>query len=468
LSDPSRYPNKSRAIPNIVAYWRLGEHAGTVTAVDELVTHPGTIAGGVAPAIGALDGDTNGAMSFDGASGTGIQVSNAPAPTSQITLSAWIKTTPGGDNNQRVIDRSNTTVTAPFSDYALEVRSGTGLLKGALEMDIGGVGYFLNTTSDITDNVWHHLVGTYDGSNLNVYLDGLPDGSMPATGSITDRGMPMYLGRYGADPTIVRYGGVMDEVAVYDRALTPAEVQALYLAGTDGRLVRGVVNQSRTITDSITSSESLSRTSSRTRSITDSATFSESNTATAGKTRTATDALTFIDVGTRGARTSTRAITDALTFTEALTRISTYPRSPTDALTFTESLTRTALTFIRALTDHITFSDAAANASGGGPRTGTDSLTFADVATRAAMSRTGTATDALTFTDTVVRTRAISRAVTDAVTLAEVLTRTSLAYARTGTDALSLADAVTRISNLVLRSVTDALTFTERRMCRRS
>ena len=81
--------------------------------------------------------------------------------------------------------------------------------------------------AEMLDNEWHLVVGTRLGSTLSVYLDGDFLGS--STGAIQDIGEsnPIYIAqRFGVSGP---YGeGMMDEVSIYDRALSPAEVQTLY------------------------------------------------------------------------------------------------------------------------------------------------------------------------------------------------------------------------------------------------
>jgi len=83
---------------------------------------------------------------------------------------------------------------------------------------------------------WHHVVGTYDGTQLQLYVDGVAVGSpRPHTGTI----LPMPKGGFVAigsedgrrtnDPNEPRYfKGSIDEVGIYRRALTPDEVLRLF------------------------------------------------------------------------------------------------------------------------------------------------------------------------------------------------------------------------------------------------
>jgi len=76
------------------------------------------------------------------------------------------------------------------------------------------------TTADITQ--WHHYAGTYDGANIKLYIDGSLVASTPLTGAInTDTG-PLTIGR--DDGQSAYFYGQIDEVAIYNRALSGTEV----------------------------------------------------------------------------------------------------------------------------------------------------------------------------------------------------------------------------------------------------
>ena len=98
-----------------------------------------------------------------------------------------------------------------------------------------------NAGAQVTPGEWHHVAGTYDGTKLQLYIDGqawgnprfttgiivpMAPGSFLAIGSEDGRDGP------GVCPGCIRrFHGDIDEVAIYDRALTAAEVNGLYRRG---------------------------------------------------------------------------------------------------------------------------------------------------------------------------------------------------------------------------------------------
>lgn len=82
-------------------------------------------------------------------------------------------------------------------------------------------------------NAWSHVAMTYDGANIVVYVNGQAVAMTPATGTITSSTRNIFIGR--EDSTQPRhFPGGIDEVQIHSRALTAAEIQALYVGGSNG------------------------------------------------------------------------------------------------------------------------------------------------------------------------------------------------------------------------------------------
>jgi hypothetical protein len=73
-------------------------------------------------------------------------------------------------------------------------------------------------------NTWSHLAISYDGAMLRLYLNGLLVSNAPETSLITTSTSPLFI---GGDQTMGQYfNGRIDEVRIYNRGLTAAEIQA--------------------------------------------------------------------------------------------------------------------------------------------------------------------------------------------------------------------------------------------------
>jgi glucose/arabinose dehydrogenase len=203
-----------------IAYWRLGENSGT-TAIDQTGAHPGSYTGGATFGVaGALTGDANTAVTLNGTSQY-VSVSDSSAfrfsGTSPFSAEIWFKHTP--DATYRRI-------------FSAENAAGQGWQVYSQNGSFG----FLRNPNEIGSGVpiasgWHHFVATYDGSTMHAYLDG---GEFGGSGVTATNAMPsdstFFIGRYGG-ANVSQFNGSVDEAAIYNYALTPAQVFGHYLAG---------------------------------------------------------------------------------------------------------------------------------------------------------------------------------------------------------------------------------------------
>ena len=91
--------------------------------------------------------------------------------------------------------------------------------------DPQGAFHAVDGTTRVGLNEWHHVVGTYDASSLRLYVDGVEDpaGPVPYTGPINVNDLPVWIGA-NAEQSDRGFVGRIDEVLVYDGALTQAEL----------------------------------------------------------------------------------------------------------------------------------------------------------------------------------------------------------------------------------------------------
>ncbi|WP_053203293.1 LamG-like jellyroll fold domain-containing protein [Jiangella muralis] len=207
-----------------VGYWRLGESSGTVAQDASGTSNNGTYTGAVMPGHpGGLAGDPDTAAQFMGGY-VSVPDSESLSPTGQFTLEAWVNLD-DVCGQYGLVEKYD----APaFNGYLLRVTPGGRLSAFTL----GGDGQLASVTgqSVVMPDEWHHVVAVYDGTSLSVYLDGELDGSVATTFDPVDGMTDLKLGARGDDAG-ARLRGVLDEVAVYDHALTAERVQQHYTLG---------------------------------------------------------------------------------------------------------------------------------------------------------------------------------------------------------------------------------------------
>lgn len=180
-------------------------------------------------------------LNFDGTDDH-LALSSTVTPTAQQgTVSFWIKTNYSGPGqNQTVFSQADSSITSSYLFFGVltsgEVRIGWG---------DGGSVLIKKGSTAVNDNAWHHVACTSDGSTWKIYIDGTDEGTLTTvTGSGSD-------GSWYGDITsgsldICRIGcqertskdsfvnGNLDEVAVWDSALTSSQITNIYKGESSG------------------------------------------------------------------------------------------------------------------------------------------------------------------------------------------------------------------------------------------
>lgn len=217
------YANPPGSSDGGVAYWSLDEDTGT-TATDAWGTNDGTVSGATVGVSGVRDT----AYSFDGTDDS-IGISPAVSGQTSGTVSFWISPDfNGGDANQYRLYDEQGTGEFTFLKYT------DGLLYAGWNTNAD---YRVTTDASTIfyQGVWSHLALTWDATETALYVNGArrSAGGSPTTDTMSSAS----IGKK-ADVANVYYAGDLDDVRLYNRALSPAEVHDLYRFGTRGRDMR--------------------------------------------------------------------------------------------------------------------------------------------------------------------------------------------------------------------------------------
>jgi len=208
-------------------YWRLGELSGLTTS-DLAGMSAGNIQGGITLGQAGALANGNAAMLVDGSDGTRVSVPNTTtlstlSGSGALTLEAWM---------------NPATVTMPsqyrlFYSFPGDARNYLGLYNSAgtprliVSLVINGVQQVFVAGPVITAGSWYHVVVTYDGAAIVLYVNGVAVGQVAANGPVGLGSGGLLLGGY---TTTGGYGfsGVLDEAAIYGHALTATQVATHY------------------------------------------------------------------------------------------------------------------------------------------------------------------------------------------------------------------------------------------------
>ena len=219
-------------IPDIVSYWRFDEGEGGI-AYDSVGENHGTIQG-----ANWTNGVLDGALEFNS---NYVSVPDSPSIRIErdITIEAWVypyaMTSP---------EQGNWAFIAAKEKWEAGVTTASYGLFAQMHWQPGF--HFLVLTSEGEKVIrtdpgkeypvkWYHIAGVYDGSEIRLYMDGEFQVSIPHSGNIIYNNQPFYISRnapYNSQDHYFR--GKIDEVAIYDKALSGLEIKQHYQNGIGG------------------------------------------------------------------------------------------------------------------------------------------------------------------------------------------------------------------------------------------
>jgi len=235
---PSAYPEAVLGTPGLIDYYRLGEPSGP-TILDSKGVSNGTLSGGAFGIPGAVAGETNTAIAFNGSSDSGA-IPLDLSGTNQVTVEFWLKWNRYSNDDALAME-----FTPNFNEHAggFLVDPDASQLGGSFGIGIGPEGsrnsiFFARPSA----GVWHHYALVLDStapgaSEITPYVDGVPvsfqqEGSVTAGGPFANS--TLYL--FSRDGNALFGAGSLDELAIYNQPLSAATIFQHYnsngVAGT--------------------------------------------------------------------------------------------------------------------------------------------------------------------------------------------------------------------------------------------
>jgi len=202
----------------MVARWKLDESQGRKASDSSANDNDGTLVGN--PKWLASGGKFGGALEFDGVDDYVDCGKNADLDiVNEITIAAWVKTNDSGNSD------FNTYVTKGDAAYGLKHHK-TNNLEFVIYDGAWHVAHYPVESS--FNGAWHHLVGTYDGRALKLYVDGALKTTTPDAGCIIAiNDFNLNIAR-NSDRTERFYDGAIDDVRIYNYALGAGDIGTLY------------------------------------------------------------------------------------------------------------------------------------------------------------------------------------------------------------------------------------------------
>ena len=218
LLSPKPAEAQSSIRDGLVAEWNFDETSGLV-ASDSAGDNDGDLMNFIDDDSQWVEGKVGGAIAFDGSNY--IEVPHAPAIGSEVTegltVMAWFNSNVPLDASgagNRMLEKGN-------NYFFLQ-----GVRPGGMNFLVknGGANFTAGIGDSLEAETWYHIAGVFDGATAKTYIDGELKGSVDVPGPIDDNQLPL---RIGSDDGNSFFNGLMDQVLIWKRPLSPAEIRAV-------------------------------------------------------------------------------------------------------------------------------------------------------------------------------------------------------------------------------------------------
>jgi|GEM_PF-2158561 len=200
-----------------VGLWHFNEGSGSSTIDASGNGNTGTISG----ATWTTNGVFGNALSFDG-SDDWVSVSNSDSVnlhgSNEVSIEAWINPSSGGVTWYGIVSKGN------GQQYAITLNSPNRYIHFETnQLDGGSCGAANTASGTIPLDEWSHVVAVYDGSTKKVYINGIERASVSCSYRFASNTEALRIGQGNNGEY---FKGLIDEVRIYNRALTQSEIQS--------------------------------------------------------------------------------------------------------------------------------------------------------------------------------------------------------------------------------------------------
>jgi len=205
---------------SLVSWWPADGEANDIQGINH-----GTLQNGATFGVGQVGG----AFQLDGVDDFVLVPDSNALDLTRYTFETWIYSQPFSAEFRTILSKGEF-----FQEnYALFLYS-DGVLHHVVH--VGGVRYSVNTPPHaVPFNTWVHVAGTYDGTVLTTYVNGQVAGTLSLVGQADTNSRALRIGHREADVYPSYFDGFIDELAVYNQALSASEIHAIFNAGSAGK-----------------------------------------------------------------------------------------------------------------------------------------------------------------------------------------------------------------------------------------
>lgn len=215
---------------DLVGYWKFDEGSGT-TANDSVGTNDGTIYG---PQW--VDGHEETALDFDGVDDY-VNLSNPSSlqPSGALTISTWVYREGDGagvfNGIATTAKKTGTTDRGQYG-YILLYYPAENIVRFYIDEDGTGDWKYADSNGDLAPNTWYYLTAVWENPTVILYINAIAQTTTGSANKITyHASTESAIGQYWWNGEEGFFNGIIDEVAIYDYALSASEVWEHYQSG---------------------------------------------------------------------------------------------------------------------------------------------------------------------------------------------------------------------------------------------
>jgi regulation of enolase protein 1 (concanavalin A-like superfamily) len=201
---------------SLIGCWKLDETTGTTASDSSPNQNNGTLLGGVTWGAGKFKG----ALDCDGKAGSYVDCGNAPVFTFQdaITVSVWVNLRVAPTAWMAAVAKGENAWRVSCNNTSQSFHFGVTYYTNA--------NYSANGAITVGLNEWHLVTGTYENSTIKLYVDGVLDTTTASASPIGKSTTNLFIGE-NPEATGRNWNGLLDDVRIYRRALSPSEIGVL-------------------------------------------------------------------------------------------------------------------------------------------------------------------------------------------------------------------------------------------------
>jgi hypothetical protein len=216
-------PNQSYLSDSLVGYWPMDETTtNSCDATADNCDYSGNINHAAwVNSAGPNQGQFGNAVVTSASDYAAAADDDSLDLATSITITAWIYDTSGLSNQDCIVDKDSGSTSR---NYALLINDQT--VSDNLEFSFDGISTTHASNSRITKNAWNHIAVTYDSIQVRIFINGVLDYQASETTAMPTNTASLFIGTSGT--TSPDFEGQIDELRIYNRALSVQEIQNLF------------------------------------------------------------------------------------------------------------------------------------------------------------------------------------------------------------------------------------------------